>query len=49
MQAWILYMIYGVYAGEAAQFQTAREMLRQIVDVGPKFSCFSSVLSKCAD
>ncbi|QMW26797.1 hypothetical protein G4B84_002042 [Aspergillus flavus NRRL3357] len=32
MQAWILYMIYGVYAGEAAQFRTAREMLRQIVD-----------------
>ncbi|GLA54464.1 hypothetical protein AnigIFM63604_000606 [Aspergillus niger] len=33
MQAWILYMIYGVYAGgEASQFRTAREMLRQIVD-----------------
>ncbi|PYH55256.1 uncharacterized protein BO96DRAFT_80206 [Aspergillus niger CBS 101883] len=33
MQAWILYMIYGVYAGgEACQFRTAREMLRQIVD-----------------
>ncbi|KAE8421251.1 hypothetical protein BDV36DRAFT_305122 [Aspergillus pseudocaelatus] len=32
MQTWILYIIYGVYAGETTQFQTARAMLRQIVD-----------------
>lgn len=46
MQAWILYMIYGVYAGEAAQFRTAREMLRQIVDVGPAFPSFYSFLPR---
>ncbi|KAJ5175682.1 uncharacterized protein N7482_001559, partial [Penicillium canariense] len=32
MQAWLLYIIYGVYTSEAAQFQTAKQMLRQIID-----------------
>lgn len=33
MQAWLLYIIYGVYASEAGQFQTVKKMLRQLVDV----------------
>ncbi|CAG8354118.1 unnamed protein product [Penicillium salamii] len=32
MQAWLLYIIYGVYASEAGQFQTAKKRLRQLVD-----------------
>ncbi|CAG8940269.1 unnamed protein product [Penicillium salamii] len=32
MQAWLLYIIYGVYASEAGQFQTAKRRLRQLVD-----------------
>lgn len=33
MQAWLLYIIYGVYASEAGQFQTAKKRLRQLIDV----------------
>jgi len=33
MQAWLLYIIYGVYASEASYFETARKRLRQLVDV----------------
>ncbi|KAJ5345791.1 hypothetical protein N7452_003795 [Penicillium brevicompactum] len=32
MQAWLLYIIYGAYASEAGQFQTAQKRLRQLVD-----------------
>ncbi|CAI7580389.1 unnamed protein product, partial [Penicillium palitans] len=32
IQAWLLYIIYGVYASEAGQFQTVKKMLRQLVD-----------------
>ncbi|KAJ6022592.1 hypothetical protein N7499_007907 [Penicillium canescens] len=32
MQAWLLYIIYGVYASEAGQFQTVKKMLRQLID-----------------
>ncbi|CAG7998295.1 unnamed protein product [Penicillium olsonii] len=32
IQAWLLYIIYGVYASEAGQFQTAKKRFRQLVD-----------------
>jgi hypothetical protein len=40
MQAWLLYIIYGAYASEAGQFQTAKKMLRQLVDVSIVFCIF---------
>lgn len=40
MQAWLLYIIYGVYASEAGQFQTVKKMLRQLIDVSIAFCNF---------
>jgi hypothetical protein len=37
MQAWLLYIIYGAYACDTAQFEKAKQMLRQLVDVSTAF------------
>ncbi|KAJ5163540.1 uncharacterized protein N7500_005370, partial [Penicillium coprophilum] len=40
MQSWLLYIIYGVYATEAGQFQTVKKMLRQLVDAVHEIGLF---------